>query len=391
MINFKNILGRKIVVIFYYLFRIFPIQSKKIFVSNFFGKGYGDSPKYIIDYLINKYSDYDVVWSVIDDYEFPKGIRSVKKTGYWGLLKTIYEQVTSKVWIDNCRKHPFERKRNGQYYIQTWHGDIGNKKAGGDVLGISEEEISIGKHDSTMADLFVCGNEWMCSRYREAYWFDGEVAICGLPRRDILYHPNDDLINNIKGNLGISRSKKILLYVPTFRNEDIFEGHLGGYVSYFIWKDVLEALENRFGGEWIGLIRLHPNASKFKSELNLPKNVIDVTTYPDIMELLLVSDCCISDYSSALYDFSVSQKPGFIFAPDIDNYEIERGHYFSNEITPFTISSNIVELVHNIRQFDESLYKKRYNNFITNIIHLHPEGNASEYLCNRIIEVCNAK
>jgi CDP-glycerol glycerophosphotransferase len=54
--------------------------------------------------------------------------------------------------------------------------------------------------------------------------------------------------------------------------------------------------------------------------------VIDVTSYPDISELFLVADALITDYSSVMFDFSVTGKPIFFFTPDLDRYqEVLRG------------------------------------------------------------------
>lgn len=389
MSSFKKIIGRKTITLLYYIFRVFPIKRKKIFVQNFFGRGYGDSPKYIIKYLLDNYSGYDVVWSVKGEYEFPKGIRTVNNAGCLGVIKNIYEQTTAKVWIDNSRKHVFERKRCGQFYIQTWHGDIGVKKCEGDAIDkLPAKEVAWSKHDSKMADLFVCGNEWMRKRYREAYWYDGEIALCGLPRRDVLYWNDIYFVAEIKKSLGIEEKSKVLLYVPTFRREDVFDHHLGGYATEFDWEEALIAHEQKFGGKWVGLMRLHPNAAKYKNDLRLPNNVIDVTDYPDINEIFLVSDSCISDYSSALFEFAITKKPGFIYAMDKEKYENERGCYFTNEELPFTIASNKDELSSNIKMFDKNEYLKKHQQFYVNTIQMHPEGHASEYLAKRIVEVC---
>lgn len=95
-----------------------------------------------------------------------------------------------------------------------------------------------------MANLFVCGNELMCKRYREAYWYDGEIATCGLPRKDILYTTTNENINIIKQHLSIPRGAKLLLYVPTFRNEEVFSHNLGSYASSFSRNSVLSSLKN---------------------------------------------------------------------------------------------------------------------------------------------------
>lgn len=388
MSSVKSIIGRKAVTSLYYLFRIFPIKKNKIFVKNFYGRGYGDSPKYVVDYILNHYKGHDVVWCVNADYVFPDGIRTVNITSYKGLLKSIYEQVTAKVWIDNASKYYFERKRKGQYYIQTYHGDMGVKKNVGDVKDFPVDEMKSVKHDSQMADLYVCGNEWMVQRYREAYWYDGEVATCGLPRRDILYSATEDNINEIRKSLNIPSDAKLLLYVPTFRDENLFRHNIGSYAISFDWNVVLDAMKQRFGGEWYGLMRLHPNAAKYSKDLVLGDKVFNVTEYPDVDELYCISDSCISDYSSSLFEFAVTKKPGFIYAPDKDNYAGERGYYFTDEQLPFTVATDINRLVSDIVSYDDAKYQKRHNYFYNDLLHIVNEGHASEYLAKRIVEVC---
>ena len=389
MSSIKNTIGRNIVTFLYYAFRVFPVKKNKIFVKNFLGRGYGDSPKYIINYLLQNYQGFDVVWSVKDNYCFPPGIRVVYTKSIWGMIKSIYEQVTAKVWIDNSRKFTFERKRKNQYYIQTWHGDIGIKKAEGDAIEkMPTKEILNGRYDSKMADLFVCGNEWMCQRYREAYWYYGEIATCGLPRRDILYNVTDSQINEIKKSLGIPVEARLLLYVPTFRDNNVFNHRLGNYTTLFNWESVLSAMRKRFGGEWYGLMRLHPNAEHYSKELVLPKRVINVTHYSDVDELYCISDCCVSDYSSSLFEFGVTKKPGFIFAPDKEKYEGERGYYFTDDLLPFSVSTDMNSLLDSILSYDEDTYFNKHRFFYKEIIRMCPEGHASEYLAKRIDEVC---
>ena len=56
--------------------------------------------------------------------------------------------------------------------------------------------------------------------------------------------------------------------------------------------------------------------------------VVDASAHPDIHELMLVSDVLVTDYSSAIYEFSLLGRPMVFFAPDLAAYEAERGFYF---------------------------------------------------------------
>ena len=64
--------------------------------------------------------------------------------------------------------------------------------------------------------------------------------------------------------------------------------------------------------------------------------VVDVTDYPDIQELMMISDVAITDYSSWIYDYVLSRKPGFIFATDIEEYNTERGFYYPIRVYSFS-------------------------------------------------------
>lgn len=370
-------------IFLFYFFRIFSIKNNKIVISNYYGKGYGDNAKYIVEELIKTDNELDIVWLLNDLTEkLPIRVRKVK----YNSLSSIFEMVTSKVWIDNCRKPIYVRKRQKQYYIQTWHGDIGNKKVENDAKdSLYATYIASAKRDSKMADLFVSGNQWMTEKYKNSFWYGGEVAKCGYPRRDILYNA-DDKVSVIKNKLNIPENKKICLYAPTFRNPK-----MGTDLSVYSieWDKVLNALERRFDGQWVAVVRLHPNISQYSDQLNLSGKVINATNYPDMQELMVVSDVCITDYSSAVYDFAVTQKPGFIYATDLEEYLKDRGTYFTFTDTPFIVTESNKELVSAIENFDESKYKDKHKRFYQDLLGMYEEGRSSEYICDIIRDICN--
>lgn len=368
--------------ILFYIFGVLPIKKNKIVCSNFNGRGYGDSPKYICNELFKRKRNYDIVWVIgSDDLQLPIGIRTVR----YGSLKFIYEMSTAKVWIDNCRKPYYVKKRHNQYYIQTWHGDMGIKKAEGDANNLDKKYEKKARRDSQHADLFITGTEWAAKRYQEAHFYKGEVAKCGLPRRDILYSEDQELRKSIKRRLNISEDEKILIYAPTFRdtmNKSVLKCY------ELDWEKILKTLSSRFGGKWRGLIRLHPNIINAATKLTFPETVIDVTNYPDMQELLFVSDCCISDYSSSLLEFAITGKVGFIFATDYKEYKNIRDVHFSLDFTPFPISENNDEMIHNIACFDRNEYNIKLHRFYGDYFGVLDAKNASEYVVDVLEKIC---
>ena len=136
-------------------------------------------------------------------------------------------------------------------------------------------------------------------------------------------------------------------------------------------------MTERFGGEWEILVRFHPTVRKERKKMRIKNKVKDVTIYPDIQEIMAISDVAITDYSSWIYDFVLTQRPGFIFAVDIEKYNTERGFYYPLETTPFPIAVDNDELVNNIMQFDTDLYEKKVINFLNDKI-CFEDGHASE-------------
>ena len=340
------------------LMSIFPIKHNKIVFSNFLGKGYGCNCKYICEKLLGNLKSYDIVWLVSsDNISLPKGIRAVKIFS----IQYYYELATARIWVDNCRKSYGVHKRRGQFYIQTWHGDLKLKKVEADAIDkLTPEYVCQAKRDSKMADLFVSGSKFTSDLYRNAFWYDGEIAEIGMPRMEILLKNSEFKKKEIKKILGVDPNTKIVFYVPTFRNKSSKDNI---YIYKLEWKRILAAIEQKFHGNWVGMLRLHPNISNLSQYLDLPSNVIDVTNYPDMQELLLVSDLCITDYSSCMFEFAMTYKEVLLYVPDFEDYKKERDVYFSLDETPFDIAYNISELESNILKLDETLYQSKLNDF----------------------------
>lgn len=344
-----------------------PINPRKIVFCNFMGRSYGCNPKYITEEILRQKLPYDIVWLVRNDTpeirkEYPPQIKLVE----YNSKKALEELFTAKLWIDNTRRPSlYQRglyKKKNQVYIQTWHGSLGIKKVEASVEGLSKSYKKYAKQDSKYIDYILSNSLYDEYMFGQDFWYKGKIPRVGHPRCDIFFSPIEEqnkIREKVKKSLGINDTQKIILYVPSFRDNYCLNVYNIDIVQ------ILESIHQKFGGEWIFAIRLHPNLStKAQGIFNYNKLIKNATLYPDVLELLLVADIVITDYSSCIFDFMFTRKPAFIYASDIEKYNTDRGFYFPLEDSPFSIAQNNNQLKQNILAFDSKNYVEKINNFL---------------------------
>lgn len=359
------------------LFWIFSIKNNKVVFSNFNGKGYGDNPKYIAEQII-KDGRYRAYWLLQDmEVPLPSGIEKVRR----GTVMSFFHLATAKVWVFNNRKEPYVTKRKGQFYLQTWHGSIALKRIEKDAVhSLDALYLHNAKEDSEQIDLMISNSKYADKLFGESFWYNGEIYKCGTPRVDILFR---NISEKIREKLNIGRNITTVLYAPTFRNSGETD------VYQFDFNKLLEVIRLKYGREAKLLLRFHPNLSSASIWGEIASNdVINVTSYPDVYELLAASDILITDYSSLMFEFPVcEEKPVFLFAKDVDLYD--RGFYFDIHKLPFALAETEEELYRNIESFDQSAYSSAVIDFRKDA-QLIEDGHASHRLVEKIISiVCN--
>lgn len=358
---------------------LFPIKKNKVLFSAFSARSFSDNPKYIALELLKKSKDIDCVFILENSPEekLPNGIRMVK----YNTLKYLYEIATSKVWIDNTRKQDFVRKRKGQTYIQTWHGALPFKKIEKDIVKIlTPKYIKTAKNDSNMIDYLLTDSDFGKSIIEQSFWYAGKILITGSPRLDVLFKNNIELKELIQKKVNLNQNVKYVLYAPTFRDD-------GKTDVYNIDFDrIIKNLSLRFGGQWRVILRLHPNIR----DKSISKNphVIDASMYPDIMDLFLVSDILITDYSSTMFDFCLTGKPVFLYVPDLNEYLRMRSSYFELKDLPFSKSTNEDLLEKSVLKFNHNRYASKVSCFFKRI-NLLEDGHASERVADLILKEIN--
>lgn len=361
----------------YMLLRLLPLRKNKIVISSYHGKGFGDNGKYLVNALLGQSAEYDLVWSVKQNLLNNTGLPAQVRPVEYGSLREIYELATAKIWIDNMRKPFFMCKRKTQFYIQTWHGSIGvkmiEKDAEDSLPGIY---IKTAKADSRMTDLCIANGKHINNLYKNSFWYSGEVLMSGCPRNDIFFEQSAQIKTKVFEHFDLHADTQIVLYAPTFRQD---RSHEAWDIDF---DACISALTHRWGGDWTVLMRLHPNRASQPLGISC-QSVVNASLYADMQELLAASDVLITDYSSSIFEFSLQQKPAFLFTPDITDYLNERGFYFDLSQLPFPQSTSNEQLIEQISDFDTYRYRSELLKFFAQQ-EVCDDGNASKRVVERI-------
>lgn len=353
-----------------------------------FGGQYNDNPKYVSIKLHEQHPEYKILWVISDKArDFPPEYVTVLKYGSVEHFKALYY---SQVIVDNhagSRSSKYERREwykmplysflsrhiKKQLCISTWHGTP-LKRIAMDEPGARDKYT------------FKCSTDYMLSgcSYTEDVLFkslDKKVTMLGLgtPRNDLFFKELD--INKLRRKLGLPVDKKIILYGPTFRDDIERSGKI--QIETLDINRLLITLNKKFGGNWCLVFRLHNLVQKAIDVDDLCKRkgdicVINGNQCDDMAEYLACSDILLNDYSSSMFDFALSKKPCFIFAPDYDDYSYrERGLYFDIQTLPFPFAITQEQLFSNIEKFDDNLYFDEIDALLKRLGN-YEEGKASE-------------
>ncbi|MBR0413865.1 MAG: CDP-glycerol glycerophosphotransferase family protein [Clostridia bacterium] len=342
-----------------------PVEPNKIIFTNYMGKGYGCNCRPVAQELIERGADFDMVWAVKDPEKqrgaFPKEIRLVQ----YGSEAMMREYATAGFWV--CNYHLVDvfghglRKKEGQTYIQMWHGSFGIKRQEKDVAALTKDKVWVkfSKMNSQNTDYWISNCRFENDVYTRSFWDVKNIKPFGHPRNDIFFRAHDEVRRAVKAALGIPQDCRFLLYIPTYRDDMSTEYYNVDFTA------LKAALEEKTGVPWKIAVRLHPKLAERSEEfVPVSDDVVDATGIEDITDLLASADAALTDYSSAVFDFMLSRNPAFIYATDIEKYNNDRGFYYDIYTTPFPVATNNEELMENIRSFNAAQYQERIDAFL---------------------------
>ncbi|MEW2473187.1 bifunctional glycosyltransferase family 2 protein/CDP-glycerol:glycerophosphate glycerophosphotransferase [Micromonospora gifhornensis] len=298
-----------------------PLDENLAVYAAYWYRGYACNPAAIYEAARQSAPEIRGVWIVRRDrvHTLPEGIEYVVAG------TPAYHRVLARAkWLINNVNFPDSvRKRPGSVHVQTHHGTPVK------VMGLDQQRYPLGAEGMDFTGLLrrvdrwdysITANSFSTQMWERAYPAAYTTLEVGYPRNDRLVTATTQEVLRLRAELGAGLGEQVVLYAPTHRE------HLPGYRPPFDPERVLDAI----GPSGLLLMRSHyfhdrdrrawPPAGRDR--------IIDVSAHPQVEELYLAADVLVTDYSSAMFDYAVLDRPIVIYAPDWDAYRLTRGVYF---------------------------------------------------------------
>lgn len=360
----KRALKNLAITIICKFFSFFPLKKSIFFDA--YGGLYACNPRCISELLHKKHPDIKQIWNIKKGVQgVPPYIQQVKKNSFH-YFKALF---TSRVCIFNSGII-VPRKRKRQVYLDTWHGDRAFKNVSVTPIG---EKSSIAYQQ---IDVALSGSNYADRIYREQLGFKGEIIKTGSPRNDIFFNFTQEQCKKVKSDIGGSSFDSFLLYAPTYRNLDEGKADLN-------FSALLDRLEKRDQKKWCCLVRQHYKV-KFANSWSKDHRIINVSKYPNVNELLLLTNILISDYSSIVGDFVLLKRPVVLYVPDIDEYNNTKGLNFNINESPFIFAQNEPDLLNKIIELNTERARSNCESILDFYGNVCEDGHATDRVISYI-------
>lgn len=332
--------------LFFTLFNFMLKKQKTVFVTSF-----ADNSLYVMRALKEKVPHEEII--ILNDVKsslntalFPnnKVFTFNDITKPFQFIKSIYHLATSRIiFVDNYFGFIAGMPTNrNQLIIQLWHAAGAVK-----TFGLEDKQAKLRKpvarerfqYVYDQFDYIVIGSERMGEIFISAFnTTQAHLLRTGVPRTDFFL--NEIELQKVKKETEQAypfiKNKKVILYAPTFR-----EGRRANNIKINFKK-----IKKSISKDYILLIKYHPRLNKVFKADDLPGFVYDVSTHPNVNELLTVVDILVTDYSSLPFEFALLKRPMIFYVPDLNRYTKSRGLWEPLEKTlPGPITKNTDELI----------------------------------------------
>ena len=386
---------RKCKYLKYYL--INKVDDKIILFESFMGRAYSDSQKALYKEMLEDsfFENFTFVWAFNcpENYKFLENKNTlVIKYG----SKEFYNYMSkAKYWVTNSRLPEYLIKKKEQIYLQCWHGtplkrlgfDINVE--GGNALNTMKEIKEKYEQDAKRYDYMLSPSAFCTEKFISAFNLkklkkENVIIEEGYPRNDYLLNHTKEDVDRLKENLGIPNNKKVILYAPTWRDNQHTTGV--GY-TYNLNLD-FDKLKEKLEKEYVIVFRTHYFVSNSFDFEKYKGFIFDMSNHDDVNDCYILSDIIITDYSSVFFDYANLKRPMLFYMYDLEEYQGKlRDFYFSLDELPGPIVKTQDELENEILNIDnyEVTYKDKYKKFNDKFNYLD-DGQVSKRVIEKIFK-----
>ncbi|MBR2547187.1 MAG: CDP-glycerol glycerophosphotransferase family protein [Eubacterium sp.] len=311
------------------------IVENAVLLESFHGKTINDSSLVMAREILRSYpGQYKLYYATRDMKAHSKFIKAegldveLVDTTTAKYMKVL---ATSKYIIANASLPMVFIRRKEQVYLQTWHGTP--LKTLGRKMRFGIESMYNVQHNFLQASYILQPNEFTKDAIMGDYFLEdlytGKVIMSGYPRNQILMQP--DKAEALRSRLGLD-GKTVYAYMPTWRGTSNHTIETDEYFHEI--RKIFDKLDQEMAHDQVMYVNFHPilqgsfDFKKYKHIKPFPKGV-------DNYSFLSCADCLVTDYSSVLFDFSLTKKPVVLFMYDYDQYIHDRNLYMDIKTLPF--------------------------------------------------------
>lgn len=370
-----------------------PVDSRVVIFECFAGRTYSDSPRAIYETMLadERFRDYTFIWAFrprvtralearggfrvnrsvtspnggpladkIERLFGAKALEQLKRATIVSYASPEYYEWHARAghWVANYIVPTHMHVRREQKYVQTWHGtplkrlgcDIEHDKRNA-MYAVDDIHARYSREGERLTHL-ISPSRYASEKLGTAFNLlstgrEDTILEIGYPRNDLLTSFTEEYVQETKSRLGIPLNKRVVLYAPTFRDDQ----HEAG-VGYTLESAVdFDLLRDQLAEDHVILFRPHyliANRFNFDAYEGF---VYDVSATKDINDLFVISDMLVTDYSSVVFDYANLKRPMVFYMYDLESYaEQLRGFYLDISELPGPIVRVPDELVAQIVQ-----------------------------------------
>lgn len=314
----------------------------------FQGRQYTCSPKALYQEMLAdpKYQDYRFIWALTEEAEQKNRLAGPRtQVVRYNSRAHKLACARAKYIVTNSMPLGFFRLRRGQELIETWHGTP-LKRLGCDIevdsnsVNTAQEIHQRYRERVKKITTLLSPSDFYTEKLSSAfalrdYGRHVRVIQQGYPRNDFLSRYTPEQAAAIKARLGVPEGKKVILYAPTFRdNQKLDKAYSYGFTLEMDFDHLLDTL----GEDYVILFRPHYFVASQFDFAKYEGRVFNVADVDDVNEVYIISDMLITDYSSVFFDYAILKRPILLFMYDLELYQGQlRDFYIDLKELPFPI------------------------------------------------------